>query len=143
MASPKLSVPSTLSRETVLFVRVPVVVEERRAQRMTEAARKFVEALAEAYDERRSADRTVSARRLNAELTMDFFNAVIDVLRARAEEPESSLDLLRESADQQRRQREATRALMQESMGTYAEFADFMFSYYWRNKEETESGSEE
>ncbi len=63
MASPKLSVPSALSRETVLFVRVPVVVEERRAQRMTEAARKFVEALAEAYDERRSADRTVSARR--------------------------------------------------------------------------------
>ncbi len=103
---------------------------------MTEAARKFVEALAEAYDERHSADRTVSARRLNAELTMDFFNAVIEVLRARTEEPESSLDLLRESADQQRRQREATRALMQESMGTYAEFADFMFSYYWRNEEE-------
>jgi hypothetical protein len=82
-------------------------------------------------------------RQINVEPTIEFFNCVTDVLRARAQKPESNLDILRESADQQRRQREATQALMQESIGAYAEFADFMFSYYWRNVEEPESSSAE
>lgn len=117
-------------------------MEDQRAQIMTEAARKFVEALADSY-ERYSAERPVSVRQLNAELTIEFFNSVIDLLRARVQKPESSVDILRELADQQRRQREAIEALMQESIGTFTEFNEFMFSYYWKDVEEPESSSEE
>lgn len=103
---------------------------------MKEAAQKFVEVLAESYEEH-SAEGMVSARQLNAQLTIGFFNCVVDVLRARVQNPESDSGVLREVADQQRRQRDATRALMQESAGAYAEFLDFMFSYYRNNVEET------
>jgi hypothetical protein len=118
-------------------------MENQQAQTLTEAAQKFVKALADSYESYSSADRPVSVRQINAELTIEFLSCVIDVLRTRAQKPESSLDILRESADQHRRQREATQALMRESIGAYAEFTDFMFSYYWRNVEEPESSSEE
>ncbi len=109
-------------------------MREQRAQKINEAAQRFIEALAASYEEF-SGPHPVSARRLNAELTMDFFDAVIDNLRVLAG---SDQDLIRELAGQQR-QRDTVRALMQESVGAHMDFLEFVFSYYRR---EVEAGEE-
>ena len=73
------------------------------------------------------ADRAVSAQQLNAELTQNFFNSVINNLRSQAE---SNRQMTEELQGQQERQREATQALTQESVGAYMDFVNSMFSYY-------------
>ena len=62
------------------------------------------------------ADRAVSAQQLNAELTQNFFNSVINNLRSQAE---SNRQMTEELQGQRERQREATQALTQESVGAY------------------------
>ena len=59
-------------------------MEDQQAQRrMNEAAEKFAEAIKESYQA--LSERSVSAQELNAQLTQDFFNGVIDNLRTQAE----------------------------------------------------------
>jgi uncharacterized protein YukE len=53
-------------------------VDERQQQRINEAAEKFSDAVRESY--RAVAERGASAQELNAELTQQFFNTVIDKL---------------------------------------------------------------
>jgi len=88
-------------------------------------AQKFAEAVRESYQT--VADRAVSAQQLNAELTQNFFNSVINNLRSQAE---SNRQMTQDLQGQQERQREATQALTQESVGAYMDFVNSMFSYY-------------
>jgi len=100
-------------------------MEERQQKQVNEAAEKFAEAIKESYQA--LADRSVSAQELNAQLTQDFFNGVINNLRAQAE---SNRALAEDLIEQQRKQQEASQALTQESVNAYTEFLNSMFSYY-------------
>ena len=100
-------------------------MNERQQKQVNEAAEKFAEAIKESYQA--LADRSVSAQELNAQLTQDFFNGVINNLRTQAE---SNRALAEDLIEQQRKQQEASQALTQESVNAYTEFLNSMFSYY-------------
>ena len=95
---------------------------EQHQRRINEAAQRFAEALLESY--RTSTDRTVSAQELNARLTQQFFDAVMDNLRGQTENVQTAS---RELAEQTQRGQEAARALTQESVAAYMEFMNYMF----------------
>ncbi len=97
-------------------------MDEQQTQRINEAARMYSEALVESY--RTAADRTVSAQELNAQLTQQFFNAVMDNLRGQTENIQAASG---ELAEQTRRGQESAQALMQESVGAYMDFMNSMF----------------
>ena len=98
---------------------------DQQQQQVNEAAEKFANAVRDSYQV--VAERTVSAQQLNAELTQNFFNSVINNLRTQAE---SNREMTQELVGQQERQREAAQALTQESVGAYMDFINSMFSYY-------------
>jgi hypothetical protein len=100
-------------------------MDERQQQQVNEAAEKFAEAIKESYQA--LADRSVSAQELNAQLTQDFFNGVINNLRTQAD---SNRALAEDLIEQQRKQQEASQALTQESVNAYTDFLNSMFSYY-------------
>lgn len=87
------------------------------------AAAHLAEAVRESYQT--VADRTVSAQQLNAELTQNFFNSVINNLRSQAE----SNQIIQQER-QAEGEREKTQALTQESVDTYMDFVNSMFSFY-------------
>ncbi len=58
-------------------------VDQNQQKMVNEAAEKFAGAIKESY--KALADRSVSAQELNAQLTQEFFNGVIDNLRTQAE----------------------------------------------------------
>jgi polyhydroxyalkanoate synthesis regulator phasin len=101
-------------------------MDDRRAQKqVNEAAEKFADAIKESYQA--LADRSVSAQELNAQLTQEFFNGVINNLRTQAE---SNRALAEDLIEQQRKQQEASQTLTQESVNAYMDFLNSMFSYY-------------
>ena len=106
-------------------------MDERQQKQVNEAAEKFAEAIKESYQA--LADRSVSAQELNAQLTQDFFNGVINNLRTQAE---SNRALAEDLIEQQRKQREASRALAKESVNAYTDFLNSMFAYYKGNLDE-------
>jgi hypothetical protein len=111
-------------------------MDERQQQQVNEAAEKFAEAIKESYQA--LADRSVSAQDLNAQLTQDFFNGVINNLRTQAE---SNRALAEDLIEQQRKQQEASQALTQESVNAYTEFLNSMFSYYRGSLDEAQKGT--
>ena len=116
-----------------LRVRKGEQVDEKQQRQVNEAAEKFAEALKESYQS--IADRSVSAQELNAQVTQDFFNGVINNLRTQADNNRAlSEDLI----EQQRKQQEASQALAQESLGAYMDFLNSMFSYYRGNLNEAQ-----
>jgi hypothetical protein len=100
-------------------------MDERQQQQVNEAAEKFAEAIKESYQA--LAERGVSAQELNAQLTQEFFNGVINNLRAQAE---SNRALAEDLIEPQRKHQEASQALAQESVNAYTDFLNSMFSYY-------------
>jgi hypothetical protein len=106
------------------------VMDERQQKQVNEAAEKFAEAIKESYQA--LADRSVSAQELNAQLTQDFFNGVINNLRTQAE---SNRALAEDLIEQQRKQQEASQALTQESVNAYTDFLNSMFSYPWQGRQ--------
>jgi len=101
------------------------IMDERQQRQVNEAAEKFADAIKESYQA--LADRSVSAQEVNAQLTQDFFNGVINNLRTQAE---SNRVLAEDLIEQQRKQQEASQALTQESVNAYTDFLNSMFSYY-------------
>ncbi len=99
------------------------MTNERQEQRVSEAAETFAEALIGAY--RVVAGRSVSAQELNAQLTQEFFNGVINNLKTHAE---SNRDLAGDLIELQRKQQEASRALAQESVNAYMDFLRSVFT---------------
>ena len=106
-------------------------MDQKQQRQINEAAEKFAEALKESYQS--IADRSVSAQELNAQLTQEFFNGVINNLRTQAE---NNRGLSEDLIEQQRKQQEASRALAQESVDAYMDFLDSMFAYYRGNLDE-------
>ena len=100
-------------------------MDEKQQKQVNEAAEKFADAIKESYQA--LADRSVSAQELNAQLTQEFFNGVINNLRTQAE---SNQALAEDLIEQQRKQQEASQTLTQESVNAYMEFLNSMFSYY-------------
>ncbi len=100
-------------------------MDDRQQRQVDEAAEKFASAIRESFEA--VVERGVSAQQLNAELTQSFFNSVIDNLRTQTEAHRA---LIRELAEQQERQMEATQAFAQDSVDAYMDFVNSMFSYY-------------
>jgi hypothetical protein len=98
-------------------------MDNQQTRRVDEAAQKFAESLTEAY--RAVAGRSVSAQELNAQLTQEFFNGVINNLRTQAE---NNRALAEDLIEQQRKQQEASQALTQESLDAYMEFLGSVFA---------------
>ena len=117
---------------------VNLMMDDRQARRVNEAARKFADALVGAFET--VSDRTVSAQALSAELTQDFFDAVIDNLRAQGK---SNLEVTQELIGQQQRQREAVQMLTQESVNAHMEFLDSMFIYHRQSIQAAERSTSE
>ncbi len=109
-------------------------MDQQQQNQINEAAEKFADAITESY--RTVADRAVSAQELNAELTQQFFNGVINNLQQQAE---SNRQMSQQLADQtQRRQQEATQQHTQESVGAYMDFINSMFAFYQQGMEHTQ-----
>ena len=103
-------------------------MDQEQQKQVNEAAEKFAEAIKESYQA--LADRSVSAQELNAQLTQDFFNGVINNLRGQAE---SNRALADDIIEQQQKQQEASQALTQESVNAYMDFLNSMFSFTQRS----------
>jgi 16S rRNA G527 N7-methylase RsmG len=101
------------------------VLGQRQQQQVNQAAEKFTDALIESYQT--MTERAIAAQERNVELTQQFFNAVLNNLRAQAD---GNLETTQQLADQQQRQREATQALTQESVSAYMDFINSMFSFW-------------
>ena len=99
-------------------------MDEQQQRRVNEAAEQFADAVRASYQV--VADRSVSAQALNAQMTQQFFNSVINNLRSQAE---SNRQMTEELQGQQQRSQEATRTIAQESVGAYMEFLNSIFSF--------------
>ena len=110
--------------------------DQRAQQQVNEAAEKFADAIRASYQA--LADRSVSAQELNAQLTQQFFNGVINNLRTQAE---SNRALAEDLIEQQRKTQEASQALTQESVNAYMDFLNSMFSYYHGNLDQAQRGA--
>jgi|SRR5829696_1991437 len=119
--------PSTKLRE-----RRSNVVDQQQNQ-INQAAEKFAEAVRDSYQA--VADRAVSAQELNAELTQQFFNGVVNNLQQQAE---SNRQTSQQLADETQRQQEATQQPTQEPVGTYMAFINSMFAFYQQGIEQTQ-----
>ena len=72
-------------------------MDERRQQRINEAAEEFADAVTESY--RAAAERGVSAQELNAELAQQFFSNVVETLRRQTEETRGASQELAEQTE--------------------------------------------
>src|ERR687886_2974642 len=111
-------------------------MDEKQQKQVNEAAEKFAEAIKESYQA--LADRSVSAQELNAQLTQEFFNGVINSLRTQAE---NNRALAEDLVEQQRKQQEASQALTRESVNAYMDFLNSMFAYYRGNLDQAQRSS--
>jgi hypothetical protein len=99
------------------------MMDEQQQQRVNQAAEQFADAFVQA--QRAAAERGVSVQEMNAQLTQDFFNRVIENLRTQAEDTRG---LGQQLGDLQQQATEAGRTLTQESVSAYMDFVNSMFS---------------
>ena len=99
-------------------------MDQQEQQRLNEAAQQFTDAFVQA--QRAAAERGVSLQEMNAQLTQDFFNRVIENLHTQAE---GTRQLGQQLADQQQRATEAGQTLTQESVQAYMDFVNSMFTF--------------
>jgi len=118
--------------------RRPEIMDKRQQEQVNEAAEKFADAIKHSYQA--LADRSVSAQELNAQLTQEFFNGVINNLRTQAE---NNRALAEDLIEQQRKTQEASQALTQESVNAYMDFLNSMFSYYRGNLDQAQRGAKQ
>ena len=114
------------------------MTDQQSQQRVNEAAEQFTDALVQSY--KVVADSGVSAQERNTQVTEVFFNQTINNLRAQAEQNRQATEQL---ADQQQRQAEAAQTLTRESVDTYMEFMDSMFSWWQGGIQTAERGAGE
>ena len=112
-------------------------MDEQHQQRVNEAAERFAEALRESYQT--VAERGESAQQLNAEMTQQFFNSVINRLQSHAD---ANVQTGEQLAEQAQRGQEASRQLTQESVQAYMEFVNSMFSFSQAGAQEAQRGAQ-
>jgi hypothetical protein len=113
-------------------------MDQQEQQRLNEAAQQFTEAFVQA--QRAAADRGVSMQEMNAQLTQDFFNRVIENLRTQAEDTRG---LGQQLGGLQRQATEAGRTLTQESVSAYMDFVNSMFSAAQLGGQAAQRGAQE
>jgi hypothetical protein len=84
--------------------------------------------------------RTVASQEQGAQLTQDFFNRVIENLRAQAEH---TRQMTQQLAYQQQRAAEAGQILTGASVDAYMDFVNYMFTFYQGSVEATQKGARE
>lgn len=97
---------------------------DQRQERINEAAQQFAEALVESYGTRID---FFSAQKVNAQLTQNFFDAVIDYLRKQSKDKQLAPQ---ELMDQQMPQVGLTQALSPEAANAYRDFLSSLL-FYW------------
>ena len=112
-------------------------MDDQQQQRVNQAAEEFTNALRESYQT--VAGRGESAYELNAQLTEQFFNSVMNNLQTQAEANRQTGEQL---AEQARRGQEATHQLTQESVQAYMDFVDSMFSFTKGGTQEAQRGAQ-
>lgn len=110
----------------------------QQQQQINEAAEQLADAVKESYQT--VADRTVSAQELNAQLSENFFNQVINNLHTQADQ---NREMTQKLADQQQRGVEAAQQLTQESVGAYMDFLNSTFSFAQGGIQAEQRGAEE
>jgi ABC-type transporter Mla subunit MlaD len=113
-------------------------MDQQEQQRLNEAAQQFTDAFVQA--QRAAADRGVSLQEMNAQLTQEFFNRVIENLRTQAED---TRQMGQQLADQQKRAAEAGQTLTQESVQAYMDFVNSMFSVAQVGGQAAQRGAQE
>jgi hypothetical protein len=103
---------------------------EQQQQRINQAAQQFTEALVESF--RAVSERGAAAQEQGAQLTQDFFNQVIENLRAQGEDTRQM---------GQQRAAEAGQTLTRESVDAYMDFVNSMFSFYQGSVEAAQRGT--
>jgi Zn-dependent oligopeptidase len=98
-------------------------MDEQQRQRINQAAEEFANAMVES--QRTMAERGVSVQEMNAQLTQQFFNNVINNLQRMTEETQGASQ---ELAEQTQRAQEAAQTLAQESTGANMEFMNSMLT---------------
>jgi threonine synthase len=114
------------------------LTDTQQQKQIDEAAEKFAGAVKESYQT--VADRAVSAQELNAQLTENFFNRVINNLHTQADQ---NREMTQKLADQQQRGVEAAQQLTQESVGAYMDFLNSTFSFAQDGIQAEKRGAEE
>src|ERR671933_1056447 len=99
--------------------------QHHQQQRVNQAAEQLANAIRDSYQA--LVERGTSAQELNAQLTQEFFNRVLENLRTQAED---TREMGQQLADQQQRATEAGQQLTQESVDAYMDFVNSMFSFY-------------
>ena len=110
---------------------------DEQQQRVNQAAEEFANALRESYQT--VAERGGSAQELNAEMTQQFFNSVINHLQSHADANVQAGD---ELLSQAQRRQEASQQLTQESVQAYMGFINSMFSFSQAGPEAARRGTE-
>ena len=113
-------------------------MDEQRQQRINEAAQQFADALVQSF--RAVSNRSVTTQERGAQLTQEFFNRVIENLRAKAED---TRQMTQQVADQQQRAAEAGRTLTGASVDGYMDFVNSMFTFYQGSVEAAQRGTRE
>ncbi len=113
-------------------------MDDQQQQRVNQAAEEFANALRESYQT--VAGRGESAYELNAQLTEQFFNSVVNNLQTQAEANRQTGEQL---AEQAQRGQEASRQLTQESVQAYMDFLNSMFSFPQAGTQAAESGTQQ
>ena len=115
------------------------MTDDQQQQRVNQAAEEFANAIRESYQT--VASRGESAYNLNAQLTEQFFNGVVNNLQTQAEANRQTGEQL---AEQAQRGQEASRQLTQESVSAYMDFVNSMFSAtQGATREVAEEGAEQ
>ena len=113
-------------------------MDEQQQQRVNQAAEQFAVAFVQA--QRAAAERGVSMQEMNAQLTQDFFNRVIENLRTQAEDTRG---LGQQLGDLQQQATEAGRTLTQESARASMDFINSMFSTVQLGGQAAQRGAQE
>ncbi len=113
------------------------MTDDQQQQRVNQAAEEFANALKESYQT--VASRGESAYELNAQLTEQFFNSVVNNLQTQAEANRQTGEQL---AEQAQRSQEASRQLTQESVQAYMDFVDSMFAFTKGGTQEAQRGAQ-
>ena len=113
-------------------------MDEQQQQRVNQAAEQFADAFVQA--QRAAAERGVSMQEMNAQLTQNFFNRVIENLRTQAED---TRQMGQQLGDLQQRATEAGRTLTQESARTSMDFINSMFSTVQLGGQAAQRGAQE
>jgi len=98
-------------------------MDEQQQQRVNEAGEQLANAIVES--QKAIAERGTSVQEINAQLTQQFFNSVVENLQRMTEETQGASQ---ELTNQTERAQQAVQTLTQETAGAYMDFMNSAFA---------------